>query len=103
LAEAAQMLRLTAGWDVTAAELQATAARIVTAKKLFNIQAGWTPAEDTLPDRMLSTALADDPQARLPRERLATLIRAYNLHRGWTAEGRLPASALKQHGLNDLV
>jgi aldehyde:ferredoxin oxidoreductase len=98
-ADAAEMLRLTTGWDVTAAELRQTAARIVTAKKLFNIQAGWTPAEDTLPERMLSTALADDPQARLPGERLSALIRSYNLHRGWREDGRLPPAAIERHDL----
>ena len=57
-AEAAEMLRLVTGWDVTAAELRQTAARIVTAKKRFNILAGWTPAEDTLPERLLTRRAA---------------------------------------------
>ncbi len=57
-AESAEMLRLVTGWDVTADELRQTAARIVTAKKRFNILAGWTPAEDTLPDRLLSRRAA---------------------------------------------
>ena len=64
-AEAAEMLRLVTGWDVTADELRATAARIVTAKKRFNILAGWTPAEDTLPDRMLRQPLPEDARAQL--------------------------------------
>ena len=89
-AEAAEMLRLVTGWDVTAEELRATAARIVTAKKRFNIEAGWTPAEDTLPPRLLKDALPDDARARLAPERLATLVQAYNEARGWTLEGWLP-------------
>src|SRR5947209_5308721 len=52
-AESAEILRLVTGWDVSAEELRQTARRIVTAKKRFNILAGWTPAEDTLPDRLL--------------------------------------------------
>jgi len=89
-AEAAEMLRLVTGWDVSAEELQATAQRIVAAKKKFNIQAGWTPEEDTLPERMLRQPLEDDSQARLSSERLQGLIRAYNIARGWTPEGWLP-------------
>jgi aldehyde:ferredoxin oxidoreductase len=89
-AEAAEMLQLVTGWDVTAAELRQTAARIVTAKKRFNILAGWTPAEDTLPDRLLSDALPEDARAQLSRERLAALVTAYNQARGWSAEGWLP-------------
>jgi aldehyde:ferredoxin oxidoreductase len=86
-AESAEMLRLVTGWDVTADKLRATAKRIVAAKKQFNILAGWTPAEDTLPARMLRQPLPDDPQAALSPERLGTLVRAYNEARGWTAEG----------------
>ena len=62
--ESADMLRLVTGWDVTASELRQTARRIVATKKLFNIQAGWTPGEDTLPPRMLQQALSDDVEAR---------------------------------------
>jgi aldehyde:ferredoxin oxidoreductase len=89
-AEAAEMLRLVTGWDVAADELRATAARIVTTKKRFNIRAGWTPAEDTLPDRMLREVLPDDARAQLSEERLKVLVRAYNEARGWTPEGWLP-------------
>ena len=45
------------GWDVTADELAVTAERIVTARKLFNIRAGWTPDEDTLPKRFLNESI----------------------------------------------
>lgn len=86
-AESAEILRLVTGWDVTADELRQTARRIVTSKKRFNILAGWTPAEDTLPDRMLLQALPDDARAQLSAERLSALVRAYNQARGWSPEG----------------
>lgn len=88
--EAAEMLRRITGWDITAEELRHTAANIVTAKKRFNIRAGWTPAEDTLPERLLEEAPADDPQARLSTEQLRALVTAYNQARGWTPDGWLP-------------
>jgi len=88
-AESAEMLRLVTGWDVTPEELRETSQRIVTAKKRFNILAGWTPAEDTLPERMLRTPLPDDVQAQLSPERLSALVRAYNQARGWTPDGWL--------------
>ncbi|MCY2992493.1 MAG: aldehyde ferredoxin oxidoreductase family protein [Planctomycetota bacterium] len=90
-AEAAEMLRLVTGWDVTPEELRNTAKQLVTAKKWFNIQAGWTPAEDTLPARFFDSALEDDASARLTRAQLAEAIREYNLQRGWTADGWLAA------------
>ena len=94
-AEAAEMLRLVTGWDITADELRATARRIVSAKKLFNIRAGWTPSEDTLPDRFLEQTLSDDADAHLSGDQLSVAIQAYNRLRGWTDDGFLSAEATR--------
>ena len=45
--------------------------------------AGWTPAEDTLPERFLDTPLPNDPAAVLSRERLHALVAEYHRQRGW--------------------
>jgi len=82
-AESAEMLRFVTGWDVTAAELHDTARRIVSAKRQFNLLAGWTPVEDTLPERFLNTPLPNDPEASLSRERLDALVAEYHRQRGW--------------------
>lgn len=89
-AESAEMLRLVTGWNVSADELRGTARRIVTARKKFNILAGWTPDEDTLPPRLLRQPLPEDARSQLSPERLSALIQAYNLARGWSVEGWLP-------------
>jgi aldehyde:ferredoxin oxidoreductase len=81
--ESAKMLRYVTGWDVTAEELHETARRIVATKRQFNLLAGWTPAEDTLPDRFLNTPLPNDPEALLSRERLDKLVAEYHRQRGW--------------------
>ena len=81
--EAAGMLRAVTGWDVTADELRATAQRIVAAKRQVNVLAGWTPAEDTLPERFLDAALPGDADAFLTRERLNELVDEYHRQRGW--------------------
>ena len=96
------MLRLVTGWDVTSDELQTTAKRIVAAKKLFNMRAGWAPAEDTLPSRLLDRALDDDPEATLSRGQLATAVAAYNTGRGWSEGGVIPGSQLAALGLADV-
>jgi aldehyde:ferredoxin oxidoreductase len=95
-AESAQLLHRVTGWDVTASELHATACRIVTAKKLFNIREGWTREEDTLPRRFLSEGLPDGASAGavLPRERLEEMIQAYYRDRGWDSEGNVPDSLM---------
>lgn len=92
----ARMLSLVTGWDCDADELRGTAERIVTAKKVYNVQQGWTPEEDRLPRRFLNTPLPEGPNgsgsggACLSEEGLRERIRAYNLARGWSAEGYPP-------------
>jgi aldehyde:ferredoxin oxidoreductase len=81
--ESAVMLHAITGWDVTADELRETARRIVGAKRQVNLLAGWTPDEDTLPDRFLEEALPNDPAAVLTRERLQALVAEYHRQRGW--------------------
>jgi aldehyde:ferredoxin oxidoreductase len=95
-ADCAAMLRCVTGWDVSPQELQATAAHIVTLKKLFNIREGWTPEEDTLPDRFFQETIREGPArgAVLDRQRFERLKRCYYLRRGWTAEGYVPAAAM---------
>jgi aldehyde:ferredoxin oxidoreductase len=79
--ESAAMLQAVTGWDVTGDELHDTARRIVAAKRRFNVLAGWTPAEDTLPERFLTTPLSSDPDAVLTRERLDALVAEYHRQR----------------------
>ncbi len=79
--ETAAMLRSVTGWEVSAEELRETAARIVAAKREFNVRAGWTPEEDTLPDRFLDSALPNDVAAHLSRERLEALVVEYRRQR----------------------
>ena len=84
--EAAAMLRSVTGWDVTADELRDTATRIIAAKREFNLRAGWTPEEDTLPERFLDSALPNDAAAFLDRERFDGLVAEYRRQRGWATD-----------------
>ena len=96
----ADMLHLVAGWEITVPELVETANRIVTLKKQFNIAAGWTPVEDTLParffDESLGTGEAGNPVARLTREQLQRLVTTYNTARRWTPDGWMRGEASVQ-------
>ena len=87
--EAAEMLNLVTGWDTSATELRQAAKRIVRSKRQFNLFAGWTPAEDTLPERFLQAALPNDPAAVLSREQLRVVVDEYHRQRG--SEGPSPA------------
>lgn len=86
--EAADILNLVTGLDYTSAELNSIGAELVNRKKEFNIRAGWTPVEDTLPQRFFEKT-GEKSQASYSKSELETAIRLYNLKRGWTAEGYL--------------
>ena len=92
------MLNAITGWDVTADELRRTASRIVNLRKAFNIREGWKPQDDTLPRRFLMEGLPDGVArgAVLPADRLQEMIRAYNVARGWSADGYLAADVLEE-------
>ena len=79
--ESAAMLRAITGWDITADELRETARRVLAVKREFNVRAGWTAEEDTLPDRFFDDSLPDDPDAILTRERLRELVAEYHQQR----------------------
>ncbi len=99
------MLACVTGWDVSADELRTVTRRIVTAKKLYNIREGWTPAEDTLPRRFLSEGLPDGASAGavLSRECLQEMIQAYYQARGWDRAGKVPPATVQALDLRDLV
>ena len=82
--EWAALLRPVTGWDIDAAELQATAQGIVVSKHAFNRREGWTRAEDTLPPRLLAEGrtLPSGREAMLTRERLDAMVDAYHEQRG---------------------
>jgi aldehyde:ferredoxin oxidoreductase len=61
---------------------------------MFNIRAGWRPADDTLPQRLLTGALS--------RNRLDSCIRSYYEARGWSEEGWVPARTSRALGLGEL-
>jgi aldehyde:ferredoxin oxidoreductase len=88
--EWAELLSAVTGWDVDGAELRRTARRIVMAKRVFNIREGWLPADDWLPERLLSEPLqiGSGRVATLTPERLKAMIDGYYAARGLDGQGR---------------
>jgi aldehyde:ferredoxin oxidoreductase len=87
--EWARLLSAVSGWDVDAEEMEATARRIVLAKRAFNAREGWKRADDGLPERFLSEPLevASGRAATLTRERLDAMIEQYYAARGLEVSG----------------
>jgi aldehyde:ferredoxin oxidoreductase len=94
--EWAGLLSVVTGWDLTGAELQRTAQRIVLAKRLFNLREGWRPEDDWLPERLLSEPLElqSGRVAALTPDRLRLMIDGYYAARGLDEEGRPQPGAL---------
>src|SRR5580658_10161957 len=93
-AEWAGLLASVTGWQVSGEELRETARRIVMAKRVYNIREGWQPADDWLPDRLLTEPLSlpSGRVATLSADRLRGMIDGYYAARGLDSEGR-PAQA----------
>jgi aldehyde:ferredoxin oxidoreductase len=99
--EWAGLLRSVTGWDVTGDELRATARRIVLAKRVYNIREGWQPADDWLPDRLLTepVTLPSGRVATLTADRLRAMIDAYYRKRGLDPDGHPHPGILADLGL----
>ena len=103
--EWARLLSAVTGWDVDGPELEATAQRIVLAKRAFNAREGWTRADDTLPERFLSESLevASGRTASLTPERLNSMIEGYYRARGLDVDGEPTSAQLDDLRIDVLV
>jgi aldehyde:ferredoxin oxidoreductase len=103
--EWAGLLSAVSGWDVDAQELEATARRIVLAKRAFNAREGWTRADDGLPERFLSESLdlASGRAAALTPDRLDAMIEAYYTARGLDSDGLPTVEQLADLRIDALV
>jgi aldehyde:ferredoxin oxidoreductase len=77
--EAAALWSAVSGVTMEGDGLRAAAQRTWERKRAINARLGWTPADDTLPERLFAEAIADGPNAgkRIDPERLAALRDVY--------------------------
>ena len=103
--ESADIYERITGWPMTADDLRQSGERINNLKKLFNIREGWTREHDTLPPRVLDETLPTGvvQGVGLNREDLDMMIGSYYRARGWTEDGLIPESKLRDLDLVDLT
>ncbi len=87
------LINAATGSTMTVDDLLQLGERIWNVERLFNLEAGFTAADDTLPPRLLEEPLPDGPSAGHVT-RLADMLPAYYQLRGWTADG-IPTGAKK--------
>ena len=88
------------GW--TGDRLRETGERIWNLERLFNLEAGFTAADDTLPDRILKEP-APEGSAKGKTAELGRLLPEYYALRGWDEHGVPKAETLSRLGLVDGV
>ena len=84
------------GW--TGDRLRETGERIWNLERLFNLEAGFTAADDTLPDRILNEP-AREGTAKGKTAELGKLLPEYYALRGWDENGVPKAETLSRLGL----
>ena len=100
----AELLTAGLGRTVSADELNRAGERIWNLSRLFNLRAGITAADDTLPRRVMERPLEEGPQAGkvLCREDLGRALQAYYQQRGWDEKGEPSLEKLAELGLEPL-
>ena len=86
LPEIAPMLRNAIGCDCSDEEILKAGERIWNLEKLFNLKAGFTKSDDTLPERLLKEPMPSGP-AKGKVVELDRMLEEYYSVRGWDAEG----------------
>lgn len=86
------------GVDYTVADFVKIGERTWNIERLFNLDAGLTKADDSLPKRLLKTAHTSGPSAGVVVQ-LEQMLPIYYAERGWNTEGVPTAEKLAELGL----
>ncbi len=95
------MLNPLCGWDMDEAELMATARRIRTLERCFNVREGTSRKDDTLPKRMLTEPLPEGPKkgSVFSPEEMKKVQDDYYAYFGWDDNGIPTEATLNELGL----
>ncbi len=94
----ADMYNAICGTDLTGTDILQIGDRIYNIERQFNQLAGITPAEDTLPKRLLEEPIAEGP-SKGHVNRLSEMLPEYYELRGWGKDGIPTEAKLKELGL----
>jgi aldehyde:ferredoxin oxidoreductase len=93
------LLLSTADMDISPAGLLKIGERICNLERIYNLRAGFTKEEDTLPERLFEKDRESEGYG-LPRNEFETAINEYYHYRGWDADGIPSPEKLKELGLD---
>jgi aldehyde:ferredoxin oxidoreductase len=92
------MVNALTGWEMSEAEFLRAGERIWNLQKIFNIRAGISAEDDTLPPRLLKEPVREGASKGQVWRR-DELLPGYYAARGWDAEGRPTGEKLKELGI----
>jgi len=86
------------GFNLTTEEMLKVGERIYNLERLFNLNAGISPDEDTLPDRFIEEEMPEGPN-KGNVVKLGNLLPEYYKVRGWNEDGTVSNEKLKELGI----
>jgi len=95
LPEISSMFRTATGCDCSDEEVLKAGERIWNLEKMFNLEAGFTKADDKLPPRLLNEPLTEGPAKGMVSE-LPVMLEEYYKGRGWDENGIPTDDKLKE-------
>jgi aldehyde:ferredoxin oxidoreductase len=101
LARPTELFSLATGQDTSEDDLLFSAQRVKALERAFNVRRGVSRADDTLPRRLLETAVPDGgfKGERLPREEFDRMLDEYYALRGWDEDGIPTEDTFRKFGL----
>ncbi len=94
----ADLINAATGYDMSTDEVMKIGERVWNLERIFNLESGIDPKEDTLPKRFLEDPLPDGPQ-KGATVRLDVLVPEYYKARGWNEKGIPTDEKRKELGL----
>ena len=109
----ASLLSAVSGMEIQPAKLLEIGERVWNLERIYNLKAGFTWKDDTLPERLFEIKKNDDVDKKeygeanikeidyeLSKEEFENTVRDYYHYRGWNKEGKPTVEKLKELGLN---
>jgi len=90
-----KLINAATGYNFSIEQALQAGERIWNLERLFNIKAGFTAKDDTLPRRLLEDPIPDGPQKGAV-SKVETLIPQYYKVRGWNEDGTIPTKKLDE-------
>ena len=97
----ADLMKAVSGLELTPEEVQTVGERVTNLARVFNVLAGFSRADDTFPERILTEPIPEGNSKGnyIGRADLDKMLDEYYAVRGWTREGVPTAERLKSLGL----